>query len=628
MIISALCEYYDYMRRSNKILPEGYSEIPVTHTVSLTGDGKIAEIIPEVISDNKKKIYPVCLFPKRTDKSAIDANIVEHRPLYLFGLEASGESFFESGKAKKSHAAFVAKNESFFEGMEHPLAKAFLNFIKNWNPSSETENNKLKTIVKEFNTSVRFAFTLFGKPTQMLQDIPEVKTKWELLFAEKSADNPDDVMTAQCPVTGEVLPTARLHDKIKGIRGGQPSGCALVCFNNEAENSYGKQQSYNSAISEKAMEQYTEALNFLLKSNDHSVYVTGTGMTIVHFAMTADDSDYVRSVKNCIFDVESDEYDPLDAKPEEMDSPEAATEKDIREIFNRDIEVFAAAEKVDAQHGKMPKEKAVVKKRRNSVAPEFDVRCDDDVKYCIFGIVPNASRLSVRFYYLNTFGELKKNVEKYHADFAIGDRLYAPSVWMACKALQRTGSKDEEIPSDYAICFLDAILNGARLPVKILSAAVRRVRTDCKTDGTRAGIIKACLVRKNKKYKEKIKMGLNTENHDAAYLCGRLFAVLEKIQIVAAGGELNRTVKDTYFTSASATPAAIFARMIQLSQKHLAKIENKTYAKRLDDLVKGIVDNLESFPKTLSIEEQAEFILGYYQQKDFYIKKSDKKEEI
>ena len=41
-------------------------------------------------------------------------------------------------------------------------------------------------------------------------------------------------------------------------------------------------------------------------------------------------------------------------------------------------------------------------------------------------------------------------------------------------------------------------------------------------------------------------MALDIENNNQAYLCGRLFAVLEKVQSDALPG-LNRTIKDSYF---------------------------------------------------------------------------------
>lgn len=583
MILSCLCEYYGYLKQQNKTLKEGYSQISVTHTVSLSEDGKVVNVISRMAEDaNNKKRYPVVDFPLRTEKTAIDANTVEHRPLYLFGLEAGKDGFEVTPKARKSHDAFVEKNREFFDGVEHPLARAFVKFINTWNPESETANEVLLNMGKEYPTA-RIAFTLEGRPGEMLQELPEVTEKWDSVFDSTGGE---DEVQAQCPILGKDLPVARLHSKIKGVRGGQASGCSLVCFNNDAENSYGKEQSYNSAVSTEAMRKYTEALNYLLRDGKHNRFVAG--MTIVHFAMTDDEDSYVDYINRNLMGDEDEEI---------------------------------SAENVSGSVG------GTINKALRGKRPAFDIRKSEGTEYCIFGIVPNSSRLAIKFYYRNTFGVLRKNIEKYHDDFAIGDINGAPPLFRICRQLTKHNVK-EDITSDMAQDLLSCILNGAPIPVRILSAAVRRIRTDLYTSDVRAGIIKAALLRKNEKYKEKITMALNKQNHDAAYLCGRLFAVLEKIQKDSVSGKLNKTVKDTFFTSASATPAVIFARMIPLAQKHLAKIENEASARYLDNLVTDIVDNIDAFPKTLSLEEQAEFILGYYQQnKDLYTKKTELKEE-
>ena len=121
-------------------------------------------------------------------------------------------------------------------------------------------------------------------------------------------------------------------------------------------------------------------------------------------------------------------------------------------------------------------------------------------------------------------------------------------------------------------------------------------------------------------------MALNLENKNAAYLCGRTFAVLEKIQQDAAGGKLNRTILDTFFSSACATPASVLPRVLKLSQNHIAKLGEgaKIY---YDKMIGGILDEIEDFPKTLVIEEQGQFILGYYQQKRILYTKINKTEE-
>ena len=97
------------------------------------------------------------------------------------------------------------------------------------------------------------------------------------------------------------------------------------------------------------------------------------------------------------------------------------------------------------------------------------------------------------------------------------------------------------------------------------------------------------------------------------------------------GGDLNRTVKDTYFSSACANPAKVFPNIMKLEQYHLEKIKKNNengvgYAIRYSKVTGEIMDKLNGkFPKTLPLSEQGKFIIGYYQQtQDFYKKKEDK----
>ena len=163
---------------------------------------------------------------------------------------------------------------------------------------------------------------------------------------------------------------------------------------------------------------------------------------------------------------------------------------------------------------------------------------------------------------------------------------------------------------------------GYRYPSSLLATMVKRVQTDSdddknkfiKLNPTRAGVIKACLNRKarlNGK-EEDIGMALDKSNTNPAYLCGRLFAVLERIQEAANPG-LNRTITDAYFASASARPALIFPRLVKLSQNHMRKLE---YARYWNRQIGEIVAMLEGeYPDTLPLDDQGRFIIGYYQQK-------------
>ena len=117
-------------------------------------------------------------------------------------------------------------------------------------------------------------------------------------------------------------------------------------------------------------------------------------------------------------------------------------------------------------------------------------------------------------------------------------------------------------------------------------------------------------------------MALDKENCGQAYVCGRLFAVLEKLQRDASGTKLNRTIKDAYFASAAAKPAMIFPKLIKLAQNHLNKVSSPSY---YNILLGEIMDKLKGeFPETLLLQDQGRFIIGYYQQYQNFFEKKEK----
>lgn len=595
MILSSLCEYYSYMKKKGLVLCEGYSGLSVNFLVCLNEDGTLEDILSLAEGEGKTAIYPTKIFPERTQKSAIASNIVEHRPLYLFGLSATRDGLTaDDEKARKSHEAFVKANSAFFRDLTDPLCAAFLKFVENWNPVAEAENPCLLAIRKEYATA-RFAFCLSGRVNEQLQDEPQVREKWERIYSGRNAE---DDQTAICPIYGKELRVAPLHNKIKGIVGGQPSGCILVCFNNPSENSYGKKQSYNSSISERAMREYTEALNYLLSEKTHHTRIDD--MTVVHFALSERGEACERFIAESLF---SSSEEPKRTDPGDLEEGLKASLTNLS--AGRDVQLDA-----------------------------YDT-VDEDTKYCIFGLVPNASRLAVRFSYVNTFGHFRRMYEKYADDFRLEGMERIPSVWRIRKELISPKSGNESLPPEYGEQLLRTVLNGTPLPHGIAERLIRRIKTDSDTDRersvrmnhTRIGLLKVYLNRTVKNEKEKITMSLNRENSNPAYLCGRLFAVLEKVQQDASGGTLNKTIKDSYFSSACATPSLVFPRLMKLSNAHLAKLPVNT-AVFYQKLMGEIIDGLEEFPGNLSLNAQGNFIVGYYQQnKNLYTKKEIATEE-
>ena len=99
-----------------------------------------------------------------------------------------------------------------------------------------------------------------------------------------------------------------------------------------------------------------------------------------------------------------------------------------------------------------------------------------------------------------------------------------------------------------------------------------------------------------------------------AYKCGRLLAVIERIQSAAIGNP-NATLTDRYYGSASTAPASVFGVLLRLTQPHLSKLrkQREGLAIFLERILQDAMP--DHFPITLSPIEQSLFALGYYHQR-------------
>lgn len=589
MLIKALNEYYDILSEAGKVCPDGFSTQKVHYMIMLRKDGTISGIVDVTESDleGKKKNIPLeIILPKRNSIPKINSEIIEHRPSYIFGLnydKKSGKYSAEDEKnrAKKSHEAFVKTNLEYTEGMTSDIVIAYRNFIKNWKPEDETNNECLLKIGSKYSAS-NFCFALDGHTEITLHDMDgdicsKIKNEINSKQEEKS--------TQICAITGKRGEIAKIHDKISGLKGAQASGASMVCFNNKAEESYGKSQSYNSSVSQDTMRRYTEALNILISDSHHRMYMDD--MTVVFWAMSFNDAKEI-NMFSLMFNPSKDQ---LDAGETEM-------------VLKKAVEAMGIGKTVDLS----------------------SIDIDENVEFYVVGLTPNTSRISQKFLYHDKFGKIFGNVALHQADMFIDGSKGNIPLWRIMKEIKSPKSTNEKTPPPLISAVFQAALSGGKYPESLLETAVRRAKTDKSVNYVRAGIIKACINRKSRIYKnkEELKLALDIENNDQAYLCGRLFAMLERIQNNASTSELNRTIKDSYFSSACAKPADIFPRLMKLAQYHLKKddygiIDNK--------IVGEIMEKLgNEFPQTLSLNDQGKFIIGYYHQYQSFFKKRDKKD--
>ena len=183
-----------------------------------------------------------------------------------------------------------------------------------------------------------------------------------------------------------------------------------------------------------------------------------------------------------------------------------------------------------------------------------------NTRFYILGLAPNAARISVRFWLDTTFGQLAENLAQHWQDLALEPCAWKtpPSIWRLLLQTAVLG-KSENISPVLAGEMTRAVICGTQYPLSLLSQLITRIRADGDVNGLRVAMMKAVLERRFRKgfIEEGVPMSLNNESPNRAYLLGRLFAVLERIQYQAFG-ELNAGIADRYYGSASAVPFSVF----------------------------------------------------------------------
>ena len=174
---------------------------------------------------------------------------------------------------------------------------------------------------------------------------------------------------------------------------------------------------------------------------------------------------------------------------------------------------------------------------------------------------------------------------------------------------------------------MKSIFQGLPYPASLFQACIRRTRAEQSVNIGRAAIIKAYLNRLNdNNNNKKLDIMLDKENQNQGYLCGRLFAVLDKIQEDANN---IHSIRERYMNSASATPAMVFATILNLSTHHQEKL-NEGKQVFYEKLKQEIISKLDAngFPAHLDLQDQGRFFVGYYHQRQaFFMGKENRETE-
>ena len=561
MILPSLVSYYEALEAKGELKRPGWSVVRVSYAVLLRPDGSIKTIVSlkkDEARGKKTVSVPQNLFaPAPVVRTAgIRANFLCDTAAYLLGTsltDAKAQQKFEA--ARELHLGILKNAGS-------PAAETLRQFFADHQPSDLSSLGVSEGIAAELDKGAVVTFA--DEDGRYMMDDPEIAAAWDAAY--NGGD--DDAVTGRCLVTGREDMIAVLHDKIKGVEGAQSSGASLVGFNAPAFESYGKDggQGLNAPVGRYAMYAYTSALNYLI-SGRHRARLGDA--TVVWWTLDADDA--------C----------------EDFFGDFLCGGGDDDETLNTAMKRILRGEPLDFSAATLEK------------------------PFCILGISPNSARLSVRFFYRDTFGRFIDNIAAHYKRLEIEksdrQRKYLTPYWLLLETVSpNVQNRAKAVSPLLGGSLISAILNDWRYPEALYESVLIRIRAEHEISSGKAAIIKAYLL-KNKNcgsYKEVLSMALNEESTNRAYVLGRLFAALENAQYRANNSS---NIKERYMTSAAATPALVFPSMLQTANHHLAKSGSVADAK----LIAALMDKLEGgvpFPARLDNTEQGLFLLGYYHQ--------------
>ena len=564
MILKAL---YDYYKRCDNLPAKGLEEKEIGFLIVLSSEGQFLRFEDCRTGKDHARTYLVKKHVGRS--SAAVANYLYDNSAYVLGYsdKSTGKEqlYFDTFKAQIEDIA-----EAFPDNNEILAVKAFYNNSREEIVQTVSQDplwdDIRKNLSKKYST---FSFRIEG-------DLRIVAEKNEILQLEEQ----DSSDAKFCLVSGEY--GVPVDTTTATMIPGSQATAKLVAFQvNSGYDSYGKTKCGNAPISENAEFAYTTALNSMLQKGSRNKFMLGT-RTFVFWASNNKDAS-----------VEAEEslFELLGFTEEVNDDPNANIMK-ARKVFES---IYSGLLKTGL-----------------------------DDKFYILGLAPNSARIAVVYWSETTLKEFAGKILQHFGDMEMHDTRKDKKPYMGIREIISSvtlGGKMSDATPNLPEAVVKSIFQGLPYPQTLYSACLRRIRAEQKLTITRAAIIKAYLNRQSN-YNKKIDIMLDKENNNQGYLCGRLFAVLDKIQEDA---NHISSIRERYMNAASATPSAVFATILNLSVHHSEKLDEgrRIYFEKLKQ---EIIDKMSAkgFPTHLDLQDQGRFFVGYYHQRqDFFTSKKE-----
>lgn len=495
----------------------------------------------------------------------------------------------KSKRSKDCHEEYIKKLKNYSMAELKPLYNFYSNSAEGINAAYEEFDKLLQS--KQIKDG-KIGFVIHGLD-QLLNENENV-LKAIIDSYEKAEENRKLGLSIKCSICGETKYRSNsisTHGTIKRVPDGQTSGCTLVAYNAEAFESYNLSGNDNSFICTHCIKNYTVGLNWLMTDGKVVQIQDKKGKTKERFIFSQR-KDYTNSDTTIIYWTRNNQKV---AELDLFDNPDPGTVSHL-------IESVTSGEVKKSEY----------------------IKNDRFYSSTLSGA---AARIAVRDWIEMGLDDLKKAIARWFQDIKIeawGDMYYSP-LYRLANCAQNEKSDNKTTTARIASYLWESSLKETAPPLWILTAILKRVRIIENTeDGVnkesitpeRAALIRLILNR-NKKGGSMLNEKLDTENCSPPYICGRIFAVLESIQRAALGKDINAGIRERFFTFASTNPSSAFGRLMKLTQNHLTKLKNEKagLAVVLDRELQELISKIQEFPAIFALEEQGQFAIGYYHQK-------------
>lgn len=568
MILKALYDYYD---RCKGTLPAFGRELKeIGFLVVIDRDGNFLRFEDRRINNKQAQTFIVKKQLGRT--SAPLANYLYDSSAYVFGF--SDKKDFDG--CRKYLETFKKKVEDIYKSAPDNVDITAVHRFYQRDAQATLAKMKADTLWPEIEKNLNKKYSLFSF---LINGDTQIVAEKEELLDLLDGDNHDNEKV--CLVSGK---KGKIVDVTTATMiPGSQAVAKIVSFQvKSGYDSYGKEQGANAPISEESEFAYSTALKHLLRSDSRNKFLIGNRTFL--FWASRDNAASNQAEKGF--------FDLFGFSDSDDDDPNARIEQ-VRKVF-----------------------KAIY-------SGELNTSLDD--KFYILGLAPNSARIAVIYWAEIPLKEFAERINRHFDDMEITG---ANKPYMSLRSILGAvtlGGKSSEATPNMPDALVKSIFQGTPYPYTLFAECIKRIRAEQSIYTTRAAIIKAYLNRLNNINEQNIKVMLDKNNTNPGYLCGRLFAVLDKIQEDANN---QHTIRERYLNSASATPSAVFATILNLSSHHSEKL-NEGRNVFFEKLKQEIIEKLDAdgFPAHLDLQDQGRFFVGYYHQRQAFFTKSEKEED-